>query len=60
MPGQAFNYPWPDGKVPFYTVGRFYGEPIDLSPSQAASHIKKLKEGAAFEFAPVGLSLIHI
>lgn len=54
MPGQAFNYPWPDGKVPFYTVGRFYGEPIDLSPSQAASHIKKLKEGAAFEFAPVG------
>lgn len=54
MPGQAFNYPWPDGKVPLYTVGRFYGEPIDLSPSQAASHRKKLKDGAAFEFAPVG------
>ena len=54
MPGQAFNYPWPDGKVPLYTVGRFYGEPIDLSPSQAAAHREKLIEGAAFEFAPVG------
>jgi hypothetical protein len=53
MPGQAFNYPWPDGKVPLYTVGRFYGEPIDLSPSQAAAHRKKLKEGASFEFAPL-------
>ncbi|MGU3308516.1 hypothetical protein ACLBW8_19905 [Pseudomonas sp. M5A4_2d] len=57
MPGQAFNYPWPDGKVPLYTVGRFYGEPIDLSPSQAASHREKLNEGAAFEFAPVGHAL---
>ncbi|MBN2993136.1 hypothetical protein JWR97_19590 [Pseudomonas cedrina subsp. fulgida] len=53
MPGQAFNYPWPDGKVPLYTVGRFYGEPIDLSPSQAISHREKLRAGAAFEFAPV-------
>ncbi|PHN32494.1 hypothetical protein AO240_07545 [Pseudomonas sp. ICMP 460] len=53
MPGQAFDYPWPDGKVPLYTVGRFYGVPIDLSPSQAASHREKLKAGAAFEFPPL-------
>lgn len=53
MPGQAFNYPWPEGKVPSYTVGRFYGEPIDLSPSQAAAHREKLKAGATFEFAPL-------
>lgn len=53
-PGQAFSYPWPDGKVPLYTVGRFYAEPIDLSPSQAAAHREKLRAGSAFEFAPVG------
>lgn len=57
MSGQAFDYPWPEGKVPLYTVGRFYGEPVDLSPSQAASHIKQLKEGRAFEFAPVKQAL---
>lgn len=55
LPGQAFDYPWPEGnQVPLYTVGRFYGVPIDLSPSQAASHREKLKAGAAFEFAPLG------
>lgn len=52
--GQAFSYPWPEGKVPLHTVGRFYAAPIDLTPSQAASHIEKLKAGSAFEFAPVG------
>lgn len=51
--GQAFSYPWPDGEVPFYTVGRFYSQPIDLTPAQQVSHRKKLQDGAPFEFAPV-------
>lgn len=52
-PGQAFDYPWPDGEVPMYTVGRFYNVPIDLTPAQAAEHRKKLIAGAPFEFPPV-------
>lgn len=51
--GPELSYPWPQGKVPLSTVGRFYGKPIDLSPAQAAQHRKKLQEGASFEFAPV-------
>ena len=51
--GQPFNYPWPDGEVPLNTVGRFYQEPIDLSPAQATLHRKKLQRGSAFEFKPV-------
>lgn len=51
--GQAFSYPWPDGKVPLSTVGRFYNTPIDLTPAQAALHRKKLMANALFEFAPV-------
>ncbi|MGX5796282.1 hypothetical protein ACWHY4_21335 [Pseudomonas sp. E2-15] len=51
--GQAFSYPWPDGEVPLYTVGRFYNKPIDLSPAQAVEHRKRLAEKALFEFAPV-------
>lgn len=56
-PGQAFSYPWPDGKVPLYTVGRFYGAPIDLTPAQASLHRQKLRSGARFEFAPVANAL---
>lgn len=53
-PGQAFSYPWSEGKVPLSVVGRFYGEPIDLSPAQAADHRKKLQKGEPLEFAPLG------
>lgn len=53
-PGQAFSYPWPEGKVPLYVVGRFYGVPIDLSPAQAADHRKKLQKGEIPEFPPSG------
>ncbi|WP_146151452.1 hypothetical protein [Pseudomonas sp. R9.37] len=52
QPGQGFSYPWPEGKVPLYTVGRFYNQPIDLTPAQAALHRKKLANKALFEFAP--------
>ncbi|WP_395610391.1 hypothetical protein [Pseudomonas sp. B22129] len=56
-PGQVFSYPWPEAKVPLYTVGRFYGEPIDLSPAQARLHRQKLKNGTRFEFAPMAYTL---
>jgi hypothetical protein len=52
-PGQAFDYPWPDGEVPMYTVGRFYNVPIDLTPAQAVEHRKKLVADTPFEFPPV-------
>ncbi len=52
QPGHGFSYPWPEGKVPLYTVGRFYNQPIDLTPAQAALHRKKLANKALFEFAP--------
>lgn len=52
QPGQGFSYPWPEGKVPLYTVGRFYNQPIDLTPAQAALHRKKLANKALFAFAP--------
>ena len=51
--GRAFSYPWPDGKVPFYTAGHFYNQPIDLSPKDAALHRKKLLEKTTFEFPPL-------
>ncbi len=52
QPGHGFSYPWPEGKVPLYTVGRFYNQPIDLTPAQAALHRKKLANKVLFEFAP--------
>ena len=52
QPGQGFSYPWPEGKVPLYKVGRFYNQPIDLTPAQAALHRKKLANKALFAFAP--------
>lgn len=52
QPGQGFSYPWPEGKVPLYTVGQFYNQPIDLTPAQAALHRKKLANKALFAFAP--------
>ncbi|WP_456025915.1 hypothetical protein [Pseudomonas capeferrum] len=52
QPEHGFSYPWPEGKVPLYTVGRFYNQPIDLTPAQAALHRKKLANKALFEFAP--------
>lgn len=51
--GQAFSYPWSEGKVPLYVVGRFYGMPIDLSPAQAAAHRKKLQKGEPPQFPPL-------
>lgn len=51
--GRAFNYPWPDGKVPLYTAGRFYNQPIDLTPKDAALYRKKLLEKTTFEFPPL-------
>lgn len=53
IPGHAFLYPWPEGKVPFYTVGRFYGAPIDLTPKQATLHRKALSDGVKYEFKPL-------
>lgn len=52
QPGHGFSYPWPEGKVPLYTVGQFYNQPIDLTPAQAALHRKKLANKALFAFAP--------
>ena len=52
QPGQGSSYPWPEGKVPLYTVGQFYNQPIDLTPAQAALHRKKLANKALFAFAP--------
>ncbi|WP_146120401.1 hypothetical protein [Pseudomonas poae] len=53
LPQQAFNYPWREGEVPLYTVGRFYNEPIDLTPAQAVLYRRKLAQKTRFEFAPV-------
>ena len=58
--GQAFSYPWPVGQVPLYTVGRFYNQPIDLSPAQTLEHRRKLWKKAHFEFAPLPTALASL
>ncbi|KAF2409710.1 hypothetical protein ACMSI6_08540 [Pseudomonas antarctica] len=57
--GQAFSYPWPQGEVPCYTVGRFYNEPIDLTPAQFTLHRKKLLKNVGFEFPPLAYASLR-
>ncbi|MGR3888558.1 hypothetical protein [Pseudomonas sp. 1152_12] len=57
--GQAFSYPWPEGEVPFYTVGRFYNEPVDLTPAQFTLHRKKLLKNVGFEFPPLAYASLR-
>ncbi|WP_231422555.1 hypothetical protein [Pseudomonas sp. Leaf59] len=49
-PGQTLDLPWPAGKVPMFLVGKFYNEPIDLSPAQAQQKLAGLQARSSFSF----------